>query len=220
MERQQLEAACAEMPLFPLPGVLLIPGTTLPLHVFEPRYRQLVKDCLESGKPLALPQVVMGGGELDLAGSPAIHPYAGVGFVSMHHSLPDGRYNIFVQGLARVRLDEEIPDSGHPYRVARATLLEDEPVPGDELARLGSTLRAVVAPMLARSGERGRFFLNGLSEAPAERVPDAIAPLVLQEDTDRQAFLAENNPVRRARMVEERLLLAVATGVSRVTGEA
>lgn len=219
MEREQLQAACSELPLFPLPGVLLIPGTTLPLHVFEPRYRQLVKDCVETGKPLALPQVVMGG-PIDLMGSPAIHPYAGVGFVSGHHSLPDGRYNVFIQGLARVRLEGEIPDSGHPYRVARAILLEDEPVVGEDLARLGVMLRAIVAPMLARSGDRGTIFLTGLAEAEDARVPDAIAPLVLQQDEDRQAFLAENNPLYRARLVESRLLIAVAGGTTRTVGEA
>ena len=219
MERFQLEAACAELPLFPLPGVLLIPGTTLPLHVFEPRYRQLVKDCVETGKPLALPQVVMGGAT-DLLGSPAIHPYAGVGFVSGHHSLPDGRYNVFIQGLARVKLTEEIADSGHPYRVAKATLLEDEPVVGDNLARLGMLLRGLIAPLLARSGERGSLFLAGLVESGDERIADAIAPLVLRDDDDRQAFLAENNPLLRARLVESRLLVALAGGSAQEVGEA
>lgn len=219
MEREQLEAACASLPLFPLPGVLLIPGTTLPLHVFEPRYRQLVKDCVESGGPFALPQVVVTPG-VDLMGSPPVHPYAGVGFVRMHHALPDGRYNIFVQGLARVKLADELPETGHPYRVARAMLLADTPYGGDELGRVGMQLRGLMAPLLARGGERGQAFLAGLGELDAARVPDALAPMVLGDDEARQTFLAEDHPLRRARLVEERLLTALAEGASAQAAEA
>jgi hypothetical protein len=219
MEREQLVAACTALPLFPLPGVMLIPGTTLPLHVFEPRYRQLVKDCVESGGPLALPQVVVSPG-VDLTGAPPLHPYAGVGFVRMHHSLPDGRYNIFVQGLARVKLSEELAETGHPYRVARAILLEDDPYTGDELGRVGMQLRGLIAPLLARGGERGRAFLSGLSELDPARVPDALAPMVLPDDESRQGFLRENHPLRRARMVEEKLLTAMAEGAVGTAAEA
>lgn len=209
MDREQLVAACGALPLFPLPGVLLIPGTTLPLHVFEPRYRQLVKDLLATGGPLALPQVIVGDG-VDLMGTPPILPYAGVGVLSMHHQLPDGRFNIFVQGVARVKLGPELPESGHPYRVASAEVLEDVPYHGEELGRVGMELRALVAPLLGRAGERGANFLRGLSELDPERVPDALAPMILTEDAGRQAFLAENHPLARARMVEERLLTAMA----------
>jgi len=189
MDRARLAAALGALPLFPLPGVLLIPGTTLPLHVFEPRYRQLVKDLLASGGPLALPQVVVNAG-VDLMGAPPILPYAGVGILSMHHQLPDGRFNIFVQGVARVKLGSELPDAGHPYRVASAELLEDVPYEGDELGRVGMEMRGLIAPLLARAGERGTTFLAGLNELDPARVPDALAPMLLTEDDARQAFLA------------------------------
>ncbi len=111
------DAALEDLPVFPLPQVVLFPRALLPLHIFEPRYRAMLKDCLASHGHIVMAHVVADGegGRLSVI--------AGVGSIVEHQPLPDGRSNIVVQGKARVRLTE-LP-SRDPYRRVRATRLED-----------------------------------------------------------------------------------------------
>jgi ATP-dependent Lon protease len=107
-----------ELPLFPLPNVVLFPRALLPLHVFEPRYRAMTADALAGSR---LMSVVMAAGEpIDEHGHPKIASIAGMGEIIEYEVLADGRYNILVQGKARVEL-EELPFRP-PYRRARATV--------------------------------------------------------------------------------------------------
>jgi uncharacterized protein len=204
MDRNTLSEACRNLGLFPLPGVVLMPGAVLPLHVFEPRYRQLVEDCL-GGKPLCIPQIRKDQ-ESEIAGSPALYPYASVGVIGAHHRLDNGRFNILVQPVGRVRLLAE-RNSSTLYRVAEAELLEDKEVDPRELARIGERVRGLFAMMLA--GEATA--MEGLARVPAERVAEVLAPHVLEEGEERQQFLAEDDPLRRAKRVEEVVLGLVGT---------
>jgi Lon protease-like protein len=93
------------LPLFPLPQIVLFPGTALPLHVFEPRYRSLIEYCLESGSSLALPQIEPGH-EAEQLGAPPLVRVAGVGAIVHHERLPDGRLGLVLRGLGRVEAIE------------------------------------------------------------------------------------------------------------------
>lgn len=212
MDRTSLADACRALPLFPLPGTVLMPGNLLPLHVFEPRYRQLVRDCLGSGGPLSVPEV-RAGPDLDLSGAPPFLPYAGVGVIAAHQARPDGRFNIVLEPLGRVRIVEELADTGHPYRVGRAELLEDEPVSELELGRVGERVRGLFATLLGRSGPQGAGMLAALQSLPNTRVPDALAVVAFQDVDARQAFLREDNPLRRAALVESAVLALLAGGI-------
>ena len=88
-----LREALDELPLFPLPQVALFPGATLPLHVFEPRYRTMIRDVLASHRILAVVQITARE-PLDAHGNPPIAAVAGVGLVVDHMEMPGGRYNI------------------------------------------------------------------------------------------------------------------------------
>lgn len=208
MDRDQLLQACAALPLFPMPGTVLMPGASLPLHVYEQRYRDLVRNCLAGNGILAVPQIISGEEEAHL-GRPSIYPYAGVGYIGAHDELPDGRYNVVVHPVARVRIFAEEEEGAYPYRVARAELLEDLPVPPGDVARVGSRVRSLFVPLIARMGAGGSVVARALMSLPAERVAEAIAPVVLQSDAARQDFLAENSPVERARSVELAVLTLV-----------
>src|SRR5882672_6917792 len=102
---RDLAPALEALPIFPLPQTVLFPAALLPLHVFEPRYRAMVKDCLLTHKAMAI-ALIRDGGErsVDLpAGAarrrhPIIEPVAGVGVIIDHVQLADGRYNILLQG--------------------------------------------------------------------------------------------------------------------------
>lgn len=219
MDRVDLIGRCHNLPLFPLPGAVLMPGATMPLHVFEPRYRQLVKDCLAADGVLAIPQI-RAGEEPNQADAPGLYPYACVGHIVAHHELPDGRYNIVVEPIGRVRLVSERPME-HPYRVADAELLDDEPADVASVQGIGTRIRGLFLPLLGRGGTKGQAVARMLSQLPGDRVPEAIAPWVVQEGEERQAYLADANPLRRARVVESAVLTIVAEhAMGGVTAEA
>lgn len=208
MDRERLADACRALPLFPLPGTLLFPGSLLPLHVFEPRYRALVADCLRDERPLSVCQIRPS--EIHLAaGSPGILPYAAVGIIAAHELLADGRSNILIQPIGRVRIDADRA-TDTLYRIADAELLVDRPVTAAELAARGEELRTLLLPVLTRGGDRAANLIQAVRSLPAERVPEAIASVVLSEDDARQAWLAEDDPLRRADLVEAGILARIA----------
>jgi uncharacterized protein len=111
--------------LFPLPNVVLFPHVVQPLHVFEPRYRQLTADTLAGDQLLAM-ALLRPGWEEDYEGRPALYLVACLGRIIAHKLLADGRYIILLRGLSRIRLGEEI-EGENLYRAARAELMSDVP---------------------------------------------------------------------------------------------
>jgi len=101
--------------LFPLPGVVLLPGTLLPLHIFEPRYRAMVADALEGDRTIGM-AMLKPGWESREEPLP-IYPIGGAGGIVDSEELPDGRYNIVLEGRFRYRILEEA--EAKPYRSAR-----------------------------------------------------------------------------------------------------
>src|SRR5512136_3473098 len=116
-----LASACAALKILPLPGVTLFPGAPLPLRIFEPRYRALVAEALATDRILAVPMLV--NEEEAPSERAAIHPIAGAVKIEAEQAYPDGRFDILVRGLARVRLVEEV-HAGKPFREFRAEVLE------------------------------------------------------------------------------------------------
>jgi ATP-dependent Lon protease len=201
--RSQIEAALEELPLFPLPQVVLFPHAIMPLHVFEPRYRALVKDCLATHKAFAL-VLIVDGSRTDAHGHPPIAEVAGAGVIVEHQGLPDGRSALLLHGQARVRL-EELPFIP-PYRRARATLLSDraEDVPAaDRLALLASA----TAFSSEVQKQDSRFVFRVPSQVSAGALADHCAHHLLVDTVMRQALLAELGPRERVRMVTTELAL-------------
>ena len=128
------------IPIFPLPGVVFFPETTLPLHVFEPRYRQMLADALAGDRILGV-QLLDPAGRPDSAGRPAVHEIGCAGEIAEHETLPDGRSNILLRGVFRYRIEREVP-ADKPYRIAEVTerplrpLPQGAPVPRERRERL------------------------------------------------------------------------------------
>ena len=154
-----LQQALEDLPLFPLPRLVFFPSTTLPLHVFEPRYRKMLADCLATHKTMAV---------VRLEPNERIAQVAGVGVVVHHELLPDGRSNLLLEGAGRVRL-EELPFLP-PYRRARATLLEPVHTPVAEEDR---TALVVAATELVR--ELRRYDPEFSFDVPTERSAGVLA---------------------------------------------
>lgn len=113
----------ARVRLFPLSGVVLFPHAVLPLHIFEPRYRQMTADALAGDQLIAMVRLLEPFECLD-EGRPAIEQVACLGRIIRHEALPDGRFNLLLLGLKRVKLVRELPTSTL-YRQAEVEVLED-----------------------------------------------------------------------------------------------
>jgi len=104
----------SELGVFPLTGVLLLPGTVLPLHVFEPRYRHLVEDALEAEGVFGMIQPLQPrqdsrpepGADAEV---PELYQVGCAGLIERHERTPDGRYLLMLRGLSRFRAVEELP---------------------------------------------------------------------------------------------------------------
>jgi Lon protease-like protein len=205
--RAALAKACAALKAFPLPGVVVLPGTPSPFHVFEPRYRALVAAALEGDRMLAVPTLVRD--EDAPMSHAAVHPVAGAGFVEAEEKLPDGRYHVLVRGLARVRLVEEV-ETGEPWRAFRAEILDDV-YPAGGPGALEAEVKTLEQLVLELSQ-----LLPPESGAPrlAEAVtrvqdPGALADLVaaatVSEPAGRLRILEELDVARRLRLVEQEI---------------
>jgi Lon protease-like protein len=107
-------------PVFPLPNVVFFPKTLLPLHVFEPRYRQMIADALEGDQSVCV-ALLKPGWEADYEGAPDVYPVACLGRIVQHQKLPDGRFNVVLHGESRVMIEgyEQLT----PYRMAQLRVL-------------------------------------------------------------------------------------------------
>ncbi|HYG75976.1 MAG TPA: LON peptidase substrate-binding domain-containing protein [Planctomycetota bacterium] len=112
------------VPLFPLPGVVLFPGTVLPLRIFEPRYLALLQDVLSGEKLIGMPQLKPASFVAEQSSAtPPVFQTLGVGRVVAQEQAPDGTWNIALLGQWRCRIVSEIPH--RPYRIAQLQILKD-----------------------------------------------------------------------------------------------
>ena len=103
------------LPLFPLPNVVLFPNVFLPLHIFEPRYREMVADALSSDRMIGM-VLLKPGWQHGYEGRPPVYPIGCSGVITHVERLEDGRYNIVLRGVERFRILEE--DRRRLYRLA------------------------------------------------------------------------------------------------------
>jgi uncharacterized protein len=215
--RAALRGAVAALKVFPLHGVVVLPGTPAPFHVFEPRYKALVRDALRGDRILAVPSLF--GKSDEHALRPPLRAVCGAGVIEAEERHEDGRFDIVVRGLARVRLLEEAPH-GKLYREFRAEILEDVLPPGgpraleSELEALRQLVYELSTKLPKESGA------PQLAEAVAQmKDPSAIVDLVAAaavSDADaRQRVLEELVVARRLEMVIEEVagvVLVLAKG--------
>jgi Lon protease-like protein len=180
--------------LFPLPNVVLFPSQLLALHVFEPRYRRLIRDVITQQLTLAVPRLQPG---FDAAyyGAPPLFEICGVGEIREYSELADGCFNIAVRGLGRVRLVEEL--RAQPYRMARVEIppqLPANPVVGETLR--GALVKQIrrIAPHLPGPAQNLETRLN----TDVGNCADIVAGALIEDPDLRQQLLEELDPCRRA----------------------
>jgi Lon protease-like protein len=197
-----------EVPIFPLPNAQMFPQALLPLHVFEPRYREMVKDAMD-GERLIGVALLEPGYEEDYAGRPPVRAVLGVGRIIAHEPLPDGRSNILLRGEHRARIVRELPPL-KPYRRASLEVIEDL-VPPNGAVEVRDTLMAVADQLSVRlpsGGETLRTLVRSVSGAGA--LADVLAAALITDSETRQRLLETPDVVSRARDVVDQVGLLLA----------
>lgn len=203
--RAALRIATAALKVFPLHGVAVLPGTPAPFHIFEPRYRALVGDALGGDRVLAVPSLFTKGDAQGLR--PPLRPICGAGIIEAEERYADGRYDIVMRGLARVRLVEELPQT-KLYREFRAEILEDELPKGGAAALEGEleALRQIVYELSMKLPKESGA--PQLAEAVAQMkdpspIADLVAAAVVSDPGTRQRVLEQLDVAARLEMVIE-----------------
>jgi uncharacterized protein len=177
--------------LFPLPNLVFFPHVMQPLHIFEPRYRQMTADALEGDRLIAL-VMPRPGWEKDYAGCPRIYSVATLGNIVADQKLDDGRYNILLRGLSRIHLGEEIHQS-KLYRKAKAELLVEGAVASDvKERRLRKRLIKTAPALLSKDSAVVEQFCKLLkAELPLGALCDLIAFALPLDVEFKQSLLEE-----------------------------
>jgi Lon protease-like protein len=175
------------VPLFPLPNVVFFPRMPLPLHVFEPRYRAMVRDALRGPRLIGM-VLLRSGWQADYAGRPPVFTTGTVGQIVRIEELADGRFDLVLRGLSTFRIVDECPPA-RLYREARVAWREDV----DD--GLGGNVREALVGLVHR-------YLDRLGRKPT-------APSTLDPDVDDAAFVnffaqhLDLDPLERQALLEE-----------------
>jgi Lon protease-like protein len=136
------------LPLFPLHTVLF-PGMILPLHIFEPRYRQMIGECIKNGKPFGVVLIQEG---VEAGGTAVPYEIGTSAYITQVEQLADGRMNIYSVGYQRFRI-HELHDS-KPYLIG---MVEDYPFSGEKHPAVQEAVAALIPPL--------RSYIKKLEEA-------------------------------------------------------
>ena len=192
------------VPVFPLPGVVLFPGAEMSLHVFELRYRTMVRDALSSERRIALATLVPGW-ERDYQGSPAFHPLGCVARFEEVSWLPNDCYDLRVRGTMRVRFRPAVRE--FPYRACPVELLEDAPyTESDPLAQMAREALLEERTRLGPLGLEAWLAPPRLDDdTPLAAVVATLATSARFSAEEKLALLALDDVITRARRLHEAL---------------
>ena len=191
-ERESEPTLPQEIPIFPLQDVMLFPEARRPLHIFEPRYREMVLHALVTDRIIGMVMLEPGHDE-EYFGRPPILPVGCAGVIEHVEELPDGRYNIVLRGLTKFRVADE--DDSRSFRVATVEAIT-ESLSEDDRAALASyrpgllSLLRDLAPNAPPPSEE---------EFSSELLTNALSQLVRMAPERRYRLLEADGALARAR---------------------
>jgi uncharacterized protein len=198
------------IPLFPLPSSVFYPGTPLPLHIFEPRYREMTSDALEGARKIGM-VLLKPDFEDTYFDRPEICSIGCVGSIEQEIRHPDGKFNFTLVGLRRFRILKEV--DGKSYRLAEVQLLEE--LNEQELGEKSNATRDGLI-------DQYREFIslipegNSLKEEPdwnlgnlLSRFVDRFAYRLDLTLEQKQTFLEEQDVLRRANFLHDFLKMKI-----------
>jgi hypothetical protein len=186
--------AILRVPVFPLPGALLFPRSQLPLHIFEPRYRAMVRDAMAGDKLIAMVQPRNGGDP------PSLFQVGCIGAITSCEEMADGRFNLVLEGIGRFRILREA-EVGTPYRQVdadRGAFLDDrEPEP------LASVQRADLEREARRYADALGYAVDwgAVASLDDETLVNGIAQIAPLDTGSKQALLEADELADRAELL-------------------
>ncbi len=196
------------MAVFPLPDAVLLPHAIQPLHIFEPRYRQLVNDCLDGSGQIAIAAFASDDRKNDPEDEPSLRPAVCVGQIVQHEALADGRHDILLQGICRARIVRMIePATGRGYRLADLAPLEAIDSQPPPMADIRRQLREMLtSPRLSqlRSVETVMAWFDR-EDVSTHALLEFIGFALLRGCELKYRLLEEASPVRRASIIKDEL---------------
>jgi Lon protease-like protein len=209
------------LPLFPLPNVVLFPNVFLPLHIFEPRYREMVADALASDRMIGMVLLRPGWERTshDPQATPAVYPIGCSGVMTHVERIADGRYNIVLRGVERFRIERE--DHQRSYRRAVVERLVEQPMAARDRAAIRA-YRSKLESLVAPSVEKGEPAASAGADPrmPAamsdEDLVHALAQYLDLEPLEKQALLERDCLRTRAaslvELLEMKIMMARSPG--------
>ena len=188
------------IPIFPLEDVVLFPNIPRPLHIFEPRYREMVADALKGDRIIGM-VLLRPGYEADYEGRPPLYPIGCAGVITNAEQLPDGRYAIMLRGLVKFRITGE--DQSRVYRLARVEAMPE--VPDDReraaLRKQRQRLEELLASIAPSSSP---------AELSDEDLVNGLAQYLDFHPMERQDLLERKGPLSRSQALIELLEMKMA----------
>ena len=201
------------MPLFPLSTPVLFPGGVVPLHVFEPRYRQMTDDALHGARAIGMATVRPEHVE-EMAGDPPLYGVGCAGVIHQSRRLPDGRFHVVLRGTHRFRIREELPPEGKRlYRVALIEVLEERL---EDASRAEALRRSVLEHMqaladrAAREEAQARFDASKLAGLDPATFANTVSQALGLPAEEKQGLLEADGIVERLERLEDVLAFHLA----------
>ena len=197
------------MPLFPLHTVVLMPQQVVPIHVFEPRYKQMVSESLDGAGQIAMAVFQGDRWKQEYHGRPPVREAVCIGQIIEHERLPDGRYNIILQGVCRARIVRELAADGRA--LYRRAMLEPLGLPfGDDekLTGVRERMTQLLEHWPLSQLTRGPWVVERLREEqiPPAAALDLVCFTIFSDPATRYKLLAEPDAAARAEIAEDALL--------------
>ena len=192
------------LPLFPLPNLVFFPQTRLPLHVFEPRYRQLLADAVASDQRLGI-VLLKPGWEADYYGAPPIHLCGTVGHIEQAVPLDDGRFNVLLRGDVRFRIVDET--SRDPYRKARVQVQPQQTQEGEKSYLQRTWLADLSSQYLKYLPQPGS--VPEIQTAGLEALTNALIMSLNLDNEEKQRLLEQDDLLQRAADVGRELEIRI-----------
>jgi len=198
------------IPIFPLPNVVLFPNVFLPLHIFEPRYRQMVDDALNGDRIVGM-VLLRPGWEREYDGRPQVYAIGCAGVITHAERLADGRFNIVLRGMEKFRITGE--ETKRLYREARIIAIP-ESVSDSVRAEIRGERRRLEILLDAKEGKDSKEVKDSKetkvpTSMPDEDLVNALAQYLEFEPVEKQALLERDGLLDRCRSLIELLEMKV-----------
>ncbi len=176
------------IPIFPLPNVVFFPKTFLPLHVFEPRYRKMIEQSEEHNQLIGV-VLLKEGWENNYFGTPEVHEIACVGKIEQCEKLTDGKYNIMLYGLSKIKIKNFIQDE--PYRIAQVEYLSERKIDPSEMneEEEAKAFIQLVKKYLTEVGVENSHEIISIQKYSLESIINQIAAILDFSTTEKQELL-------------------------------